>query len=338
MIRIRLIAALLAASCLAAACGSGGKPPFEFGIRPIALNLAFKEPELAKPVAPNVIVKVIPAPPGIDTGADLSPYETDPGEPAPPIVYPPATPECPKAPEGSGPVDPVTFAVEAPPKAGTYRRHNVGTITVTGGPFPFTLPFPFTSAWTVSKPESITTTDPLGTATTVIQYEVRKTLAPNFVVTDRFEIRKDRIVLMKRITKTDAGETMFVPSPAIDFFVFGQEGDSWNSGGVDLERGTSMVIQGKIEAREVIDVCGTVYDSFRVSSSETTVDLETGDTSGTAQDDPNIYNVATQFGGLVIAEDVHATYTTKDPKSGSPLVIEFEYLSTVDSVEPAKQS
>ena len=337
MIRARLIAALVAATCLAAACGGGGKPPFEFGIRPVALNLSFKEPDLAKPVAPNVIVKVIPAPPGVDTGADLAPYETDPGE-APPIIYPPALTGCPKAPKGSVPVDPVTFAVDAAPAAGTYRRHNTGSITVTGGPFPITIPFPFTSTWTVSKPEKITTTDPLGTTTTVIQYEVRKDLAPGFAVTDRFEIRKDRVVLMKRTTKTDAGETVFEPSPAIDFFVFGQEGDSWNSGGVDLERGTSMVIQGKIEAREVVDVCGTVYDSFRVSSSETTVDLATGDTSGTAQDDPNIYNVATQFGGLVIAEDVHATYTTKDKASGSPLVIEFEYLSTVDSVEPAKQS
>lgn len=335
MIRSRL-APLLVLAVAGTACGGGGEPPFQFGIRAVALNLAFKEPELAQPIAPNVIVKLIAGVPGLEAPEDLADFATPPYQP--PIAVDPPSDACPKAPDNSVPGEVVTFAVEAPPAPGTYPRHNIGRINITGGAFPITVPFPSATFWQVGDAAPIATTDALGATTTVTQYDVTKTLSPAFVVTDRYEIRKDRVVLVQRTTRTDTGETVFVPSPAIDFFVFGQEGDSWNSGGVDLERGTSMVIQGKIEAREVIDVCGEVFDTFRVSSSETTVDLETGDTSGTPQDDPNIYNIGTQLGGLVLREDVHSTFTTTDQASGTPLVVEFDYISTVNSVEPERWS
>lgn len=331
MTRSRLALVLLA-SLASAACTGGGQPPFQFGIQAVALNLAFTDPELAQPVAPNVIVQLIPAPPGLNVG-NLDEYASDVYAP---INVSPPTAVCPKAPDNAVPRDVVTFAVKAPPGAGTYPRHNAGSIGITGGAFPITVPFPASTQWQIGAGMPITTTDPVGTATTVTQYEVRKVLSPSFTVTDRYEIRRDRIVLIERTTHTDAGDTVFQPSPAIDFFVFGQEGDSWSSGGVDLDRGTSMVVQGKIESREVVDVCGEVIDTFRVSSSETTVDLRTGDTSGTAQDDPNIYNVATQLGGLVVREDVHTTFTTTDKASGTPLVITLDYVSTVNSVEPVR--
>ena len=329
MSRLRLALVLLA-PLASAACAGGGKPPFQFGIQAVALNLAFAEPELAKPVAPNVIVRLFPAPPGLDAG-NLGDFASRGYRPT--YGLPPST-ACPKAPDGSVPDDVVTFAVTAPPTAGTYQRHNLGTIGITGGAFPITVPFPGSTRWQVGAGAPITTTDPVGRSTTVTQYEVRKVLSPTFIITDRYEIRSDRVVLVERMSHTDAGDTVFHPSPAIDFFVFGQEGDTWSSGGVDLERGTSMVVQGKIESREVVDVCGDVFDTFRVSSSETTVDLRTGDTSGTPQDNPNIYNVATQLGGLIVRENVHETFTTKDKASGTPIVITFDYISTVDSVDP----
>lgn len=327
---IRRLVPLVAFASAAAACGSGGAPPFEFGIQAVALNLAFAEPELAVPVPPNVIVKLIPAPPGVDSGDDLDRFVL-----APP---PPVPPTCPVAPDNSIPVDVVSFAVDAPPAAGLYRRHNTGTMDITGGPFSVVLPFPPTSTWEHGEPELITTTDVLGTTTAVTQYDVRKVLSPSFIVTDRYELRADRVVLVRRTTQTGAGVTTFEPSPAIDFFVFGEQGDTWNSAGIDLERGTSMVVQGLIESREIVDVCGEVYDTYRVAVSENSVDLSTGDSSGTPQDDPNIYNIATQFGGLVVREDVHSTFTTTDPGTGTPLVIEFDYISTVDAVKPVGAS
>lgn len=329
--RLVPLAPLVALASVATACGGGGEPPFEFGIQAVALNLAFADPELAVPVEPNVIVKLIPAPPGVESGNDLERFVEGP-PPSPPAR------SCPVAPVGSVPAEVVSFAIDAPPLAGLYRRHNSGTMDISGGPFSIVLPFPPTSTWTYGTGEPITTTDPLGKTTTVTQYDVRKVLSPSFIVTDRYELRADRVVLVRRTTRTGAGETIFEPSPAIDFFVFGEQGDTWNSAGVDLERGTSMVVQGRIEAREIVDVCGTAYDTYRVAVSENAVDLSTGDSSGTAQDDPNIYNIATQFGGLVVREDVHSTFTTTDSGSGTPLVIEFDYVSTVDAVRPVAGS
>lgn len=330
MNRLRLVLLPLLAT-VAAACGGGGAPPFEFGIQSVALDLAFSEPELVVPVPPNVIVQLIPAPPGV-TGDDLDRFV----DPAPPI--PPLFPPCPTAPEGSPPTRTVSFAVDDPPDPGAYRRHNTGDMHITGGPFEVVLPFPPITTWDIGEPEEITSTDPLGTTTTVQRYEVRKTLSSSFIVTDLYEIRVDRVVLLRRTTRTGAGESVFEPSPPIDFFVFGQEGDTWSSGGIDLERGASMVVQGAIVSREIVDVCGEVVDTYRVSSSETMVDLTTGETSGTSQDDPNIYNIATHLGGLVVREDVHSTLTTKDPGSGAPLVVEFDYVSTLDSVDPVPSS
>ena len=48
-----------------------------------------------------------------------------------------------------------------------------------------------------------------------------------------------------------------------------------------------MVVQGSIDKREVVDVCGSLYDSYRVISSEQVSNVSAGYNSQTASNDPN---------------------------------------------------
>jgi hypothetical protein len=326
--KTRLLPVVGALALVTAACGGGGDDPTQVGIRRVALALAFSEAELAEPVAPNVIVQLVPAPPEAALTPEI--YENPPPE----LFDSPFA--CPTAPPGAAPAVPVSFSVKGAPAPGSYPRHNTGTISIEGGPFPITFPYPFASTDEISPAEEVDAESAPGLPPTkVVEYEVKRVLGGGFETTDRFRVGSAAVELVKRTTVTPGETTVFEPTPPVDVYVFGVEGSSWNDAGVDSENGTAMAFQGTIEKREVVDVCGTAIDTYRVSAQETMVNLDTGQTSGTSSDDPNIYNVATQFGGLVVRADVHTTDTTRDPESGAPVVLVLEYVTTLDDVEPA---
>jgi hypothetical protein len=79
-------------------------------------------------------------------------------------------------------------------------------------------------------------------------------------------------------------------------------------------------------------VCGTLHDALRIVVTERVVNLATGETSGTADGDPNVFHVASQLGGLVLREDVHFTQTIATPDGAA--VVEWDYQSTQDSATP----
>jgi hypothetical protein len=330
MRRLPVVLAVVA-GLLATACG-GGDGRLEIGIRRVALDLAFSEEELAEPVPPERIIQMVPAPPEVQEPADLDQFRSPlPEAPAPPIEL------CPTAPPGAAPADPVTFAVDDPPVAGSYLRHNEGTIEVsTGGALSFTLPFPFISRWDIPSIDEVEVPAPLGLGEPTVhnEWDVEKVLSPSYSVVDRFRLLPDKVQLVSRTTTNGEFTTEFVPDPPVDVYVFGVENTSWTSAGMDDEQGTAMLFQGRIDSREIVDVCGTAVDTYRVEVSETLVNLRTGETSGSAEGEPSIFNVATQFGGLVVREDVHVTQTTRDPGTGAAVVLEFDYVSTLSSIEP----
>ncbi|HVM54455.1 MAG TPA: hypothetical protein VM262_14785 [Acidimicrobiales bacterium] len=328
--RLRLVALALAVAALATACGDSSGGRLDLGVRRVALNLAFAVEELAEPVEPNRIIQLIPAPPEVTTPEQLA---------APPPFDPPTLPDlCPEAPAGAAPRESVALEIRQPPAAGSYLRSNEGTISVTGGPFLITLPFPFISRWEIGEAETIETPAPLGIGDPAVvrEYEVRKILAPGFETIERMRLLEDRLQLVSRTTINQESTTEFTPSPAIDVYVFGVEGDSWASAGMDDASGAAMLYQGRIERREIIDVCGEVIDTYRVIVSEQLVNLRTGEVSGTSGDEehPTIFNYATHLGGLVVREEVHSTQNSRDPETGSPLVIGLDYTSTLTSTEP----
>lgn len=98
-----------------------------------------------------------------------------------------------------------------------------------------------------------------------------------------------------------------------------------------------MVVEGEILEREPVDLCGEMYDTYRVRSSERLILLEGPGAFTQVTDDttveggePNFYNVATHFGGLFVRTESHMTTTA------AGLVIEEDNVSTLDGVEPVQ--
>ncbi len=323
----RLVVMLVALSVLATACGRGNSDrALPIGVKRVALNLVFAKEELAKPLTPEVILRILPPLPEL-SGGDLNQFR---GPLRPPSLFPP----CAVAQPGQGPEKPVTFSAVRPPAVGAYGRHNKGTLKLVG-PLSLTLPFPPASRWEIPKTTRIVTPSPLPNTDPDITFEwdIRKILVPGFEVIDSMRLLEDRIELVKRRTINQGAESTFTPTPPVRIYTFGDEGSVIASAGMDTETNTAMVVNGKVEKREFVDVCGEVIDTWRVSLDEQVVNLDTGETSGTLQGDPNIYNFATQYGGIVVREDVHYTATTRTAE-GTPVVLEFDYESTLDAITP----
>lgn len=141
--------------------------------------------------------------------------------------------------------------------------------------------------------------------------------------------------LVRLHERSEDDEMTVEPTPPVTIVGLGQgEGDSWNSAGMDPDTGMVIVIQGRIERRELVDVCGEVHDTYRVVSDETMVDFSSGFRRET--EEPTVYNVATQLGGLFLREEVHST-TTRQEESG-PTTLHLDYVSTADSAEPTPTS
>lgn len=330
-----VVAALVVGmATIAAACSTGGDP-FDFAVKKVPIELAFSEEELAEPVAPERIIRIVPAPPQVQQPVDLEPFRRAPDAPPPPPEIPSFLPDCPVAPEGAAPKEVVAFEVRNPPAVGRYPRHNEGVINITGGPFPLAFPFPPWSRWEIPAIEQVEQPDALGGEPTVnTEWNVEKIFTDTIKTVDRYRLTDTNIQLLSRTTVNGEESQVFTPSPPIEFYRFGVEDTEWTSAGTDLEAGTAMLFQARIERREVIDVCGEVFDTYRFAASETVVNLNTGETSGTQEGDPNIYNIATHLGGLIVREDIHITQNTRDPESGVPLILEFDYVSVLDTVVP----
>ena len=345
--RVRAFCAAAFAALVLAACGGGDGDDFSTGVRRVALSLAFSDETKAQPVEPERIVQLIPAPEEFEL---TSPVTTV----VPGTRLRPRVPfACPTAPEQTPVTDIVSYGIKSTPRPGLYPRHNKGSLEILGA-FPLKLPFPPFSKWAISEGAKVEPPalqdDPLAPAGGVdnwsqrppgedegapmFDYQVRKTFTPDFEVIDSLRLTSRRLLLLKRETVAGAETFTFTPSPAITVLEHADgEGHAWRSAGVDTETGQAMVIEASVERREPVDVCGKVFDSYRVVMTERVVNLRTGETSGTDEADPNVYNVATQLGGLILREDLHYTQTIN--AGGVPTPVVWDYVSTIDTTEPA---
>lgn len=324
------MALVLVALALVTASCRRPVPEAELGIQRIALSLAFSEEELKVPVEPEVILRIIPAPPTI-TAPDLVRFQGPP--PAAPVFDP--VPLCPVAGPGSAPEIPAVVQTFFPPSPGLYPRVNKGTISVVGGVLPLTLPYPPLSEWTVRHGEDAITEGIDGVTEDSIEktWTIRRAVTPSFVVTDSVQLTDTALQLTQRVTEVNGVVSTFTPTPAVDVYTFGVEGDTWVSAGVDPDTNTAMYVSGAIVAREIVDACGELVDTYRFTLEEQFVNLDTGETSGTPLQEPNTYNIATQYGALLVKESVHTLTTTQTP-DGAPLTYELTYTSVIDTLTP----
>ena len=332
--------AVVLAALLAGACGPSGPDRLEFGVQRIALDIAFVDEDAAPPPTPEVIVQLIPAPPEVyEPGFDFRTVEVpeDEADDDAPLVLPPLPPRCPSAPPEATIDLPVSPAVLDPPAPGRYPRANSGFLElVTAGPA-LKFPYPFESTWEISPEQAapgptgtvqLPTNTPLGR-----QWTVKKQLG-SFQTVELMELASNGVLLVERKTINNGVTTVLRPDPPVTFFQFGAEGDTWTSAGADVEHDLAILIQGSINDRAVIDVCGVLAVAFVIGYTEQVVNLATGETSGTDSAEPSTIYYAPQYGGLVVKEEMHATQRVTAP-DGSPVVVNLDYVSTLMTVDPA---
>jgi hypothetical protein len=353
--RHRVVAVAAALSVLAAACGGGSSRGFEIGLKRVAVDLSFSDPTKEPPPIVITVDQAIATPPpptmpGFTT--NVAPSVLKP----PPPPKPPKIDPCPKAGPDAHPERPVrVFAITDPP-AGTFTTHNTGTFSLGLGVGTISGPYPKRGLFAIKNIRHDETTDPLNGVTTKIVYDVVETQIDGSEVTTTYQttntpssvagqVQRTATVgpepsgaleLVKVVTRGATGTpTEFNPSPPVTIMSFRSgEGTTWSSAGIDQSSGTSLLVQGSITSRELVDVCGTIYDTYRVSSTERYTNLNTGFSSQTDTQDPNIYNVATQLGGLFISRYVSTT-TTTPTENGQATSLVLKYTSVLDSATPA---
>ena len=339
------------AAGLLSACGFSHGPDFTIGFRRVALDLSYKDESLAKPSAPQQVA--IPQP---VAASGFFVIEQPPLTPSPAIRSTPTpvlTNDCPTAGPDVHPDEPVTVFATTPPKAGTYLLHNDGKFTLGVPPVLTTFPMPKKrSIQNTNVAQTQDNNDQVNGPTQIITWDIvqpglsgtttttyRSTFSPSPAVSTVLQAAQQAKAPAGELDlvrlQIQAGDTHidFQPNPPVTLMAFKNgQGTSWNSAGIDPRDGTSMVVQGSITKRTNVDLCGKVYDSYEVVSNERVANLRTGLTSQTDPNDPNVYDVATQFGGIFLRQ--HVTTTITFPTSTGTTTIASNYTSTLDSLDP----
>ena len=341
----RLTAVAWALALVAGACGGPSAPDLEIGLQRVALDLAFKAEETEKAMPAQTLVPTI-----VGSQAEFAvsvPPATFERPPARPLT--PLAPQCPEA-KGGVPEKPVTSTVLVPPVEGRYRVHRTGTFEVESAVFPFKGQMPPVGEKEyrnvrVIPGEADVFGDP---SPDQYEWEVFERTGDNFT-SRTLRATPSAIQLLKQVTKVGSTTVTFTPTPPVTLVGLGTGvGASWNSAGVDTDTGTSMVVQGRVVRRDNVDLCGKVYDTFVVQSTERITNAgdqytsQTDDANVEGDDEgeagkPNTYWVATQHGGLFIQEEFHTTTTLTAEVGGArvPVTLKLDYMNTFDSIDPA---
>ena len=325
---------LCAAALVVPACG-GHKGPPQLGLRRLDLDLIFKDQSKAAP--PPSIRQIMEAQQPLATAGPVfgalaaRPPSSGP-EPMAPLSPSPlgsAASACPAAKPGAVPAEPVTGIVGAPPAAGLYAQHNTGTYSLDR--LNLKGDFPPVTAMEITNVKDVTAPDITGQAARTITFDVVEHSLLSTTTTS-YQSTATELDLVSTSTVANGQTSTFTPTPVITMMQYSGEGSFWKSAGIDQATGTSMIVQGTVDKRESVDVCGTMIDTYRVVSSERVTNVGTGYDSQTDPNDPNVYNVATQFGGLMVRQ--HINTTTTFTVNGSLLTLALNYTSTVDSAHP----
>ena len=314
------------AALMLSACGGSGQK-ISIGMRKVGLDLAFRNPRLAPPVQRITVM----LPPLFSTGPAFASVTYTVAAPPQTYYLPlrPQGPKCPVAPAGAHPAQASPVAVTSPPTAGMYTAHNKGKINATYATFKLNFSFPPQSAYTLSGVKVTSTGTP---PTKTITYKFSSNVAGTETTTT-YQDTPTELDLVKQVTKASTGTSTFTPATPVTMMKFLGVGASWESAGVDSSSGTVMTVKGSIAAEQVVDLCGTPFDSYEVVSNETVTNVLTGYTSQTSTSDPNVYNVATQFGGLLLRQHIDESIN-----EGPTFSATEDYTSTLDSAQPVAGS
>lgn len=309
----RLLLPLVALALVASSCGTGNRSSYDVGLQRVALDLAFKDDELAKaPVGTNVPLPIF---------GDALLSAVRPTKPLPYVVHE----VCPTAPKDAVAPDVAPAGIETEVKPGRYIYRDAGTFEVTG-PIPIKGALPpisirdYRDAKTVPQPNDVFG----GPVPAYHSWAVVQPLGATDFIKREFNATATALQLTGITIHIGDAEAVFKPNPAITFMDLGTENDpgaTWDSAGTDPVTGTSMIVRGGVDRREVVDACGTVYEAYKIHNTERLVSLGGGSPfsqmSADAEDvpyapdphSPNFYWVATEYGGQFLKEETHSTTT-----------------------------
>jgi hypothetical protein len=307
-------------------------------MRATALDLQFARPDLAVPVPPNIVVRLLPAPP------QALQHIADPSLPSPPAVVPPPAPVgCPPDTAPGAPGKALAESTLGAPAPGYYSYATKGTGTVTGGTDSTSAPMPpvtnvaVTTAQQVPPSSTVDLeggTPPSGKQT---EYTVTTQLSDKVRQIDTLRVSASSINLVKRQLTNAERSFDFTPTPQVQLMVFGPVGTRWSSRGTDSSTSATFDYAGSIDAVTDVKVCGVVTKAYQVSYSSTLTNNAGYEVIRTGTDavHPASFVIAPQLGGLVLRQKVHSEdirlYSNLSGYVGTTL----DYTSVLTDLTPA---
>jgi len=336
--RTRAIA--LVTTCAAvvglAATACGPHVASSIAVRSTALNLQFARPDLAKPIPPKILIKLLPLPPAV------SQLPTNGGSVTiPPIVVPPATNGCPPSSHRGNAAAPLKESTLGSPAAGFYGYDTKGKATVSGGAQNVTVPMPFITQVSISKPsqEAPDTTVAAEGGAPASGKETEYTVTTRFSSTvsqvDVLMVSASSINLVQR-TLTDGGRSLsFTPTPQVQLIKSGAVGSSWKSSGTDSASGSVMNYQGSITGIKQLNVCGQLVKGYEVTYSYSLANPAVAEIIRTNSNDPNTVLVAPQLGGLVVSQHIDTDDIQFNASLSGYIGVTLDYDTVVQHLTPS---
>jgi hypothetical protein len=315
-----VLAVVLALSVTA---GCGGGSHLDISAKRENLDLAYRNEKLAK--KPATVIELLddaPPVPGLPSSAATI------AVPRASFRLPPPDPPCRSAPADVPASSQTTSSATAAPPVGSYPAHQVGTFAIKAGTFDLKGPVAPETEIQIRNVVDDSSVDSSGKTQPNIAFDE---VVPGFnaPTVTTYKITATELQLVKIVT----GDDTFAPTPSITIMKFADAvGTSWTSAGVDVDTTEAMTVQGTIEARERVDLCGTVVEAYRISSDERRVNTQTGYSYETDSAQPKIYDIATQAGALTIR--IREKSTTSFVANGTPGTVDLDYTRTLNAVRP----
>jgi hypothetical protein len=310
--------ALLAAALLLTACGP--TPPFQLAVRAIPGDVAYGAQSQPSPTAgaaqPGPAAAALPpgAPPLI-YGAPASP----PAATFAPTSAATPQPQCPAAPVDAVPLLAADPSATVPPVAGTYPWHTDAAhsyYTVGGGARQQFPPQLTHTVANVSAPDSTTGAYTFDVATSAGGVTGMQKVTNSYQVVpppqgttnvQGVSTTQASGLYLTAMTAQDSGlptrrVAKFAP-PILLMQFPGTDLATWKTAGTDSATGTTITLSGAVTRHVAVDACGSLVDAWEVHA--------TGTLAGPNQ---NLtldltYDVATQYGGILVGESSTVTGT-----------------------------
>lgn len=307
------LAAVAALGLLAAACGTPGRP---IGIKEYPGDVVFGDQALPPPPTIPPAADPVPAFPGFI--APPAPREQ--AFDAPPTTRPRPLPTipvaaCPEDDPLAVPGDEAVQRVPGPPKPATLPFRVSGTSKVGTT----TVQLPPLATHKVSGPTSFgqsifrfdVAVSQFG-GETVTTYQVDQSSGGQAVSgltsgNAASNVSPDNVAIVQIRTADQVATNAFTPSAPIRILPLPPvKGLRFTGAGSDPLHGTSITIHGTIVGKSRVNACGTPIEAWQVRVG---VDPQTGQPSTITSPTKRIvltgtYSVATQFGGLIVADDL----------------------------------